>query len=347
MSYTTRRIELDGVRRQRTWPNKAARDTYVRRLEEDRALLSAGMPTRQGPVSYSELVDLFFANRPSKKSDGWLRQMLAHSLVRFGLLPVRAIRPEEVGAWIHQLHRAPKTRTHILSAFRQVLDAGIEWGYLERNPARTRAVESPGTERKRPIRPFESWDEVLAVAEAADGHKYDNGLSGPLIRFACATGVRVPSELLALTRESIVASGDFRIELHVPGTKTVNAERWIPLSAPAVRALTELPTPIDRNAPLFPIDYEQWRAEVWPDALKAACVLPRTPYEMRHTFATLALNQNVPIESLTPLMGHKNFQTTLKHYGKFTRRRLDHDIALLDALETEEEQDGQDANLGS
>jgi len=341
VSYTTRRIELDGVRRQRTWPNKAARDTYVRRLEEDRALLSAGMPTRQGPVSYRELVDLFFANRPSKKSDKWMRQMLAHSLVRFGLLPVRAIRPEEVGAWIHTLHRAPKTRTHILSSFRQVLDAGIEWGYLERNPARTRAVESPGTERKRPIRPFESWDEVLAVAEQARGHKYDTaGVSDPLIRFACATGVRVPSELLALRRGHV----DLETRtLHVPGTKTVNAERWIPVSAPALHALRDIPWPIGEDTPLFPIDYEQWRAEVWADALKAACVPHRTPYEMRHTFATLALNQRVPIESLTPLMGHKNFQTTLKHYGKFTRRRLDHDVALLDALETEEPTDQEEA----
>ena len=342
MSYSTRRIELDGIRRQRTWPTKRARDQYVRDLEDKRARLSAGMPTPLGPISYAGLVELFFANRPRKKSDHWLRQMLAHSIARFGLLPVRAIRPEEVGAWIHTLQRSAKTRTHILSSFRQVLDAGIEWGYLERNPARTRAVESPGTERKRPIRPFESWAEVLAVAEQARGHKYDTaGVSDPLIRFVCATGVRIPSELLALRRGHVDLEG---LELHVPGTKTVNAERWIPLSRPALHALADIPWPISEDTPLFPIDYEQWRAEVWTDALKAACVPTRTPYEMRHTFATLALNQNVPIESLTPLMGHKNFQTTLKHYGKFTRRRLDHDVALLDALEEEpptEEADAQ------
>ena len=67
MTYATRRIELDGIRRQRAWPTKRARDEYVRDLEDKRARLSAGMPTPLGAISYAELVELFFSNRRAFK----------------------------------------------------------------------------------------------------------------------------------------------------------------------------------------------------------------------------------------------------------------------------------------
>ncbi len=334
--WKSRVREVDGREVKRSFRLKGQAEDYERDLADRKARIKAGLPAPAGPITLSALIDLFFANRATKKSTDWLRRMLAHSELKFGTMPVRTLRPEEIGAWLHELQLAPKSKHHILTALRQVLDAGIEWGYLERNPARARAVESPGTKRARPIAPFASWKEVCAVAEQASLDKRDrHKVSGPLIRFACVTGLR-PGEWLALTPAHV----DKKTRtLTVPGTKTSNAARTLPLSVLALAALDDIPWPINPDGKLFPINYHQWRRTVWKEALAKACVSYRTPYEMRHTFATLALEQRVPIESLTPLMGHASFETTRRFYAKFTRRRLDDDVALLDNLGREPERE--------
>jgi hypothetical protein len=69
--------------------------------------------------------------------------MLSYSERRFGELLVHDLRSDEISAWLIRLEHKPKTKQHILDAMRQVLNAGVEWGYLERNPARPAAVRGP------------------------------------------------------------------------------------------------------------------------------------------------------------------------------------------------------------
>lgn len=49
----------------------------------------------------------------------------------------------------------------------------------------------------------------------------------------------------------------------------------------------------------------------------------------RHTFATLLLNENVPLESVSKMMGHKNLTTTLI-YAKITNKKISHDLDRLE-----------------
>jgi site-specific recombinase XerD len=51
----------------------------------------------------------------------------------------------------------------------------------------------------------------------------------------------------------------------------------------------------------------------------------------RHTFATtITLNNNVPIESVSSMLGHKNITTT-QHYAKLLDKKLEVDMENLDA----------------
>ena len=103
-------------------------------------------------------------------SDEWRRQMLTYSVRRFGHIPVRDLLSDRIGSWLNRLKLAPKTKKHILESMRQVLNAGVEWGYLNRNPARPQAVRGP-KQVEVDVRPLRSWQEVDHLA--ACGGQYE------------------------------------------------------------------------------------------------------------------------------------------------------------------------------
>ena len=49
----------------------------------------------------------------------------------------------------------------------------------------------------------------------------------------------------------------------------------------------------------------------------------------RHSFAILALNNGVPIESVSRILGHTNITTT-QIYAKITMQKLDHDLTVFE-----------------
>lgn len=321
--WRVRGLDAAGRKVQQSFTTRGQADEFDRTEEEKKARARAGLPIQQGNITLQQLVNLFLENRPEKTSDVWFTRMLKRPLAEFGHHNIRTIRPEQFGRWLHGLPLSAKTKTHILTCLRQTTAAGLDWGYLERDPLRPGAVRGPGVQRIRPIRPFEAWAEVEKVA----------GQFGPawadFIRFVCLTGCTSPSESLGLTWDDYDRRHG---RLHIRGTKTENRDRTIPISAPARLILDSQPTPLHGHLPIFAFDYHYFRKVTWPAALDAAGLDRRTPNEMRHTFATLALERGVPIETVSKLLGHADITITLRYYAKFTRRKLESDVALLDNI---------------
>lgn len=330
--WRVRGTDETGRKVQQSFATKALALEFDREVETRKARAAAGLPTQHGPISLRSLCDLYLENQPAKKSDRWFRAMLGYTLAEFGDFPVRHLRSEEYGRWLHGLALAAKTKTSILSTARQVLKAGVEWGYLEQNPLRPGAVNGPGTKRVRPIRPFESWAEVEQVARAV-------GKWGDVVRFLALTGLR-PGELLRLEWRHYASSFG---TLLVPGTKTTASARTIPLCAPARAILDAQPPNLDKSTRIFPMNFDEWRDTRWKDAFTTTGLPYRPPYELRHTFATLALERGVPIETVSKLLGHTDITITLKFYAKFTRRKLEQDVALLDSVTSKEATNDQPA----
>ena len=58
--------------------------------------------------------------------------------------------------------------------------------------------------------------------------------------------------------------------------------------------------------------------------------LPCIFHQSRHTFAVLALNYGMPIESVSKILGHTNITTT-QRYAKVTNIKLEHDISMFES----------------
>ena len=77
----------------------------------------------------------------------------------------------------------------------------------------------------------------------------------------------------------------------------------------------------------------------------------RPLYQMRHTFATLALAASADIYWVSKQLGHTSIRTTLKHYARFVRAVDERNMRLLDDFAARAAEDvsqachPEDANL--
>ena len=110
------------------------------------------------------------------------------------------------------------------------------------------------------------------------------------------------------------------------------------LSQRALTALRALPAPLQPDQLVFPnprgdvISLKWWRKHDWHPALVAAELDSRPPYQMRHTFACLALAQGAAIHDVSRQLGHTDIHTTLRYYVRFLPAA---DERFLEALDRE------------
>lgn len=320
---------------QQTFDRKVDAQDWLDDHRRNRQRANAGLEVDAGPILFRELVKLWEANFTPGK---WRLDMVKYAVDRWGDVYVREMKPQGIGPWLHGLTGkngkplAPKTMSHILETMRQVLNAGVEWGYLTKSPARVRSFKAPSSKRVREKRPFESWDEVLRVADNC------SPTGSAFVLFCCSTGLRVPSEVVDLNWSQINLTTR---ELRVEGTKTENAPRTVPLSSNALAALNSLPRRLSgrvfggKTGERF--DYRSWRRHEWKEALALAGLDERTPYEMRHTFATLALTAGAKLEEVSPILGHGSIDITHRYYIKWTKPQADRFRGILNTIGKEQE----------
>ena len=306
--------------------------------QDARAALERALETlrrRQGSgrmLTLAELVEQYLAqHEASSVTLEKLRWLLTHAVAAFGERRLDELEPHEIAAW--RMTIRPGYRFEATQALRQVLQRAVVWGLLDINPAKL-GVENP-QRRSTEKRPFESWDDVEAVAARLRG-----GL-GPMVIFAAATGLR-PGEWVALERRDI--DRDARVAYvrrsfgkgRLKCTKTEASVRAVPLQAIALAALDQLPTAGPSDL-LFPavnsryLDLHNFRNRDWKPAQRAAGIEPfRRIYDLRHTFATFALRAGISTFDLSRYMG-ASLTMIDRHHGHLARDGREHAIRLLDS----------------
>jgi integrase len=200
---------------------------------------------------------------------------------------------------------------------------------------RPSAVFANAPRRPREKRPFESWEQIEAVAAKL------GPLHGPMIIFGAATGLR-PSELFVLEqpdidrRRGVVSVRRAYANGRLKQTKTWLSNRAVPLQAKALEALDRLAP--SENPILFPnsrggwIDFRIFGRKHSKPAQRAVGIEPlRDLYDLRHIYVTFALRAGVPVFAVSRFIG-SSIAMIDQYYGRLAHDSREHAVSLLDAL---------------
>jgi integrase len=268
----------------------------------------------------------------SPRTRATLRERLAPARDTFGTWTLAELEgaANDVARWRASL--SDSSRYRLTLAFRQTLNAAVRWRYITINPV-VDAGNNPQPRREE-LLPF-TRAEIDTIAEEL-GPRY-----GPLVVFAAETGLRT-NEWIALERRDIDRNGRAVVVqrrasdgIITPYPKTERSRRRVPLTTRALDALSGLPVRLDTPL-VFPAPrgglllLDNWRTREWHDALDAAGIAKRGPYQLRHTFASEALAAGVSIFELSRVMG-ASVREIDRTYGHLVRDSEDMIRARLDA----------------
>lgn len=120
------------------------------------------------------------------------------------------------------------------------------------------------------------------------------------------TGARM-SELLGLDLTKDISKN----QIHLKGTKTDLADRWIPLLKP-INDIIERTKRMGVN--IFNTSYSTLKRKV--EELKKLCEFDFQIKDLRTTFGTMLAEQGIQQEIISKWLGHTNIKTTSKYYIK-------------------------------
>ena len=148
--------------------------------------------------------------------------------------------------------------------------------------------------------------------------------------FCCFTGLAY-SDVKKLTRENIIIGIDGERWIKVNRTKT-DSRSSIPV-LPSAQVILDKYANHPRciaGKSLLPVNSNQ-KMNDYLKEIAAVCGIEKkiTFHIARHSFATTVTLQNdVPIESVSKMLGHKSIKTT-QHYAKVLDKKVSNDMALL------------------
>ena len=217
----------------------------------------------------------------------------------------RPHRPAQIGRWFDRFSRtAPGNANHALDLLTQIINFAIARGHLETNPARD-VERNP----RRMLTRFLSREEIARLHRVLDRQTRDSRREqADIIRLLLLTGCR-RSEILRLRWSEVD-----RDRLVLADSKTGPQDRSPQYPGPAHSR-----TPAARRKPVRLSVPERSRPAPQPQP----CVLGSRPaeagiedvrlHDLRHTHASHAVMNGVPVPVIARLLGHSDVRTTLRY----------------------------------
>ena len=226
-------------------------------------------------------------------------------LPAFGSKPLDRIARADVARWFDAYSRdAPGGANRALDTLRQIMNFAIARGHIGTNPARGIARN-----RRPRLDRFLSREEVERLHRALDGQTRESSRQqADMIRLLLLTGCR-RGEIVGLRWSEV--DGD---RLALVDSKT--GPRTVPLNSRARNILERqprgespfvFPSPRDPSRPRWP------ELPLWYRVRKEAGIEDVRLHDLRHTHASHAVMNGVPVPVVSRLLGHSNVKMTMRY----------------------------------
>ena len=225
----------------------------------------------------------------------------------FGSTPLDRITRNHVLHWFDAYSQtAPGGANHALKVLRQILEFAIARGHLSINPARDVTMN-----RRTALTRFLSRDELRRLHRALDRHARTGtrlARQADIIRLLLFTGCR-RGEILALRWNEVdgdtIALGDAKTG---PRKVYLNARaRRIIERQPRRQSAFVFPSPRNPERPHDP------HLPLWDRVRTEAGIEDVRLHDLRHTMASYAVMNGVPVPVVSRLLGHSNVRMTLRY----------------------------------
>lgn len=192
----------------------------------------------------------------------------------------------------------------VVQLFGQLSKWGMREGICHTNYAQFVSIAAKQKKEKTPFTP----EQISTISKSPNQ-------AATIALVLLATGCR-PNELFSATLENC------RDTYFISGSKTETGKnRVIPISKFGMRAYeTLLQAAREKNATLL-IDgyngnkqYKNYLRRDWKSLMDECSITDMTPYNCRHTYATLAVQAGVKPEILQKILGHADYSTTVDVY---------------------------------
>lgn len=214
----------------------------------------------------------------------------------------------------------------IMNLMSQIFEIAVEDGYTDKNPMKSKRIFNPSKKQKeaREALSMEEWKDIVRNIP-----RLKNPSDRNFVALLMFTAMR-PSEIYGLRWECVdFENGTIRIEqgltfskgeAYLDAPKTESGERKIPMDPQLAQLLLPqrgkgfVVTRIGRghDGEMYS---EQAAKRAWQRIKKAIDVHGMTPYEGRHTYATLMSRANVPLKTAAAIMGHADQRMLVRVYA--------------------------------
>lgn len=212
------------------------------------------------------------------------------------------------------------TINHYLNALTQIIRFSIRNKYISVNPMEELLPEEKIKDNEARKIKYLTFDEVKRISEIQFDDKVKN-----LFLFSCYCGLRV-SDVLTLKWGDLKKENK-KIFIEKQQVKTKNLV-IIPLTETAQNYLPQRGNDDDF---IFKMKYDYYKARLVKLGELANIKIKLTPHVSRHTFAMLLMEQNVNIEVVGSLLGHKKLETT-QVYAKISKQIKNNAVDLIPKL---------------
>ncbi|MCY3640941.1 MAG: site-specific integrase [Gammaproteobacteria bacterium] len=246
----------------------------------------------------------FDGYKPSTKKH--VRYQLSGQLLpAFGAKPLDHIGEAAIRRWFDRYSRkAPGGANHALGGLRQILNFAIACGHLETNPAQGIVLN-----RRPKLTRFLSREELARLHNVLDRQNCGGcRQQADIIRLLLLTGCR-RGEIINL-RWSEVHNN----MLALADSKT--GSRKVPLSSRAQAILDRQPREGSDFVFPSPRDVARPRSNelsLWYRVRKEAGIEDLRLHDLRHSMASHAVMNGVPVPVVSRLLGHSNVRMTLRY----------------------------------